>query len=155
MLWFINEIVIFYVSNHSIISIECTYYFHVLCTTKYFWKHSLNRSLVFFLPKALCHSPLVSSTASVLFSILLNDCLLAALTLLPQSSESGDVWKISWNLKIVATSVDTSNKNFQNSQNHIVVVFSGSHNIEISADFSDVSWFTEVDFRAKKCQMLL
>ena len=57
-------------------------------------------------------------------------------------SESGDVWKISWNLKIVATSVDTSNKNFQNSQNHIVVVFSGSHDIEISADFSDVSWFT-------------
>ena len=58
-------------------------------------------------------------------------------------SESGDVWKISWNLKIMATSVDTSNKNFQNSQNHIVVVFSGSHNIEISADFSDVSWFTD------------
>ena len=60
-----------------------------------------------------------------------------------RSSESGDVWKISWNLKIVATSVDTSNKNFQNSQNHIVVVFSGSHVIEISADFSDVSWFTD------------
>ena len=59
------------------------------------------------------------------------------------TSESGDVWKISWNLKIVATSVDTSNKNFQNSQNHIVVVFSGSHDIEISADFSDVSWFTD------------
>ena len=65
------------------------------------------------------------------------------------TSESGDVWKISWNLKIVATSVDTSNKNFQNSQNHIVLVFSGSHNIEISADFSDVSWFTGRNFALK------
>ena len=45
----------------------------------------------------------------------------------------------------MATSVDTSNKNFQNSQNHIVVVFSGSHDIEISADFSDVSWFTDIE----------
>ena len=42
----------------------------------------------------------------------------------------------------MATSVDTSNKNFQNSQNHIVVVFSGSTDLEISADFSRLSSFT-------------
>ena len=56
------------------ILLSCTMYYKVLLKT-----FSESQSS-FFLPKALCHSPLVSSTASVLFSILLKDCLLAALT---------------------------------------------------------------------------
>ena len=38
--------------------------------------------------------------------------------------------------------MDTSHKNFQNRQNHLVVVFSGSTDLEISADFSRLSSFT-------------
>ena len=56
------------------ILLSCTMYYKVLLKT-----FSESQSS-FFLPKALCHSPLVSSTASVLFSILLKDCVLAALT---------------------------------------------------------------------------
>ena len=57
------------------ILLSCTMYYKVLLKT-----FSESQSS-FFLPKALCHSPLVSSTASVLFSILLKDCVQAALTL--------------------------------------------------------------------------
>ena len=58
------------------------------------------------------------------------------------SSESGDVWKISWNLNIVAT-----RKNHYYVILAVLKIFVGgihtcSHDFEISADFSDVSWFT-------------
>ena len=57
-------------------------------------------------------------------------------------SELGDVWKISWNLNIVAT-----RKNHYYVILAVLKIFVGgihtcSHDFEISADFSDVSWFT-------------
>ena len=62
-------------------------------------------------------------------------------------SESGDVWKISWNLNIVAT-----RKNHYYVILAVLKIFVGgihtcSHDFEISADFSDVSWFTESKFK--------
>ena len=59
------------------------------------------------------------------------------------NSESGDVWKISWNLNIVAT-----RKNHYYVILAVLKIFVGgihtcSHDFEISADFSDVSWFTD------------
>ena len=61
-------------------------------------------------------------------------------------SESGDVWKISWNLNIVAT-----RKNHYYVILAVLKIFVGgihtcSHDFEISADFSDVSWFTAKDY---------
>ena len=58
------------------------------------------------------------------------------------TSESGDVWKFSWNLNIVAT-----RKNHYYVILAVLKIFVGgihtcSHDFEISADFSDVSWFT-------------